>query len=153
MRQHIRICHSLHSRAVAECVRSGRVPFRAMDMNPAAPASPHACGISSPSQPASGPSGPTGSASGAAASPRQGADLSGWSAEELSTLNALQGQFSNLHVRNLIDEGASSQVPPPATSPPVQLRAGCMAALPLAPPPSLPQSGLRERLGSLRLHH
>jgi len=39
-----------------------------------------------------------------------GADLSGWSEEELNTLNQLQGQFSNLRVRKLIDEGASSQV-------------------------------------------
>ena len=37
-------------------------------------------------------------------------DLSGWTEEEVSTLNQLQGQFSNLRVRKLIDEGASSQV-------------------------------------------
>jgi len=36
--------------------------------------------------------------------------LGGWTDEELSTLNTLQGQFSNLRVRKLIDEGASSQV-------------------------------------------
>ena len=33
-----------------------------------------------------------------------------WTAEEVSTLDQLQGQFSNLRVRKLIDEGASSQV-------------------------------------------
>ena len=35
---------------------------------------------------------------------------SGWTEEEVSMLNGLQGQFSNLRVRKLIDEGASSQV-------------------------------------------
>ena len=37
-------------------------------------------------------------------------ELSSWSADEVDTLNAVQGQFSNLRVRKLIDEGASSQV-------------------------------------------
>ena len=36
--------------------------------------------------------------------------LTGWTKEEMNTLSQLQGQFSNLSVRKLIDEGASSQV-------------------------------------------
>lgn len=37
-------------------------------------------------------------------------ELSNWTLDEVETLNGLQGQFSNLRVRKLIDEGASSQV-------------------------------------------
>ena len=40
----------------------------------------------------------------------EGAGLEQWTAEEVNTLNGLQGQFANLRVRKLIDEGASSQV-------------------------------------------
>ena len=38
------------------------------------------------------------------------AELGHWTEDEVNTLNGLQGQFSNLRVRKLIDEGASSQV-------------------------------------------
>ena len=42
--------------------------------------------------------------------PSASSDTTGLSAEEVDTINQLQGQFSNLHMRRLIDEGASSQV-------------------------------------------
>ena len=38
------------------------------------------------------------------------ADFGQWTEEEVNTINGMQGQFSNLRVRKLIDEGASSQV-------------------------------------------
>ena len=38
------------------------------------------------------------------------AELGHWTEEEVNTINGMQGQFSNLRVRKLIDEGASSQV-------------------------------------------
>ena len=49
---------------------------------------------------------PTVSAVGSAPPP----ELSHWTVDEVEKLNGLQGQFSNLRVRKLIDEGASSQV-------------------------------------------
>ena len=63
-------------------------------------------------------------------------ELAGWTKEEMNTLSQLQGQFTNLRMRKLIDEGASSQVTTLPCSPPCSVVAdACVrTTLPCSPP-------------------